>query len=429
MRNLRDERGNVLLLAAFSMSMLLSFLAMAVDVGNLFFTQRQLQTLADAAAMAGAQVANACSANCSGAITTAAQSALTEGSPSVSSRLFTNCANATGTGVLLTVNNGPCALAGDPNSGQSTYVEAVVSETVPTFFAKIFGVKTLNITARAEAGKPAPSNDSPIWATDVKLNGGKVGDAPGSYGGIYADSDAFCDSGGDSAAYKLNSSGSTSGNGYNNGVCGTVPTKVTAVPEPFSKLVEPAKPAASPTNATTYENNPSNPVILQPGAYTSLAFDGSNYTVQFAPGLYYFTGAVTGGTNVTFSGDGVTFFFAGNGSFTTNSNLNMNMTPPSAFQIAQDTTHALYNGCTSCADMSIWQSASDTILMKLDAGANMTMKGSIYVPSAEIRMDGPGTITTIADIVCDYLDLESGSNITISSGGASNGPKTVALVE
>ena len=54
MKILREERGNVLVLTVLCMSMLLSFMAMAIDVGNLYYTQRQLQTLADAAAMAGA---------------------------------------------------------------------------------------------------------------------------------------------------------------------------------------------------------------------------------------------------------------------------------------------------------------------------------------------------------------------------------------
>lgn len=429
MRTLKDECGNVLILTALSMSMLLSFLAMAVDVGNLFYTQRQLQTLADAAAMAGAQAASLCatnSPNC-GAVQTAAKSALAENlSATETSTLFTNCASASGTGLLLTVNNGPCALAGDPNSGQTTYVEAVVSKNVPTFFARIFGVKTLQVSARAEAGKAAPSGGSKVWASKVDLNGGKIADASGENGGVYADAYAFADGGNISAPYTLNSSGTITGNCYNNGTsCGSPPTRVTAEPEPFSDLnaKEPAKPANSTTNSTTVNGA----TTLQPGAYTDLSFNGSGYTVNFKPGLYYFTGAVQG-SDVTLSGKGVTFFFAGNGSFTTNSGEVWDLDPPSAADIAADTTNA-YNGCTSCADMSIWQSTSDSSLMTLDAGYAMSITGNIYAPSAEIRMNGNGSITTTMQIVCNQLTLDAGTLTIDSSNGVNNGPKTVALVE
>ena len=62
-----DERGSIAVLTALGLTMLMSFLALAIDVGNLYYTQRQLQTLADAAAMAGALEYDACSGtkNCS----------------------------------------------------------------------------------------------------------------------------------------------------------------------------------------------------------------------------------------------------------------------------------------------------------------------------------------------------------------------------
>ena len=49
-----NERGSITLLTALCLPMLLGALAIAIDIGYLYITQRQLQTLADAAAMAGA---------------------------------------------------------------------------------------------------------------------------------------------------------------------------------------------------------------------------------------------------------------------------------------------------------------------------------------------------------------------------------------
>ena len=433
MRMLRDEHGDILILTALCMTMLLSFMALAIDVGNLFFTQRQLQTLADSAAMAGALEAGYCGStpNCA-LLQKAATSALTEGTPSVTPSLFLQCAPASGAGILLTVNNGPCALgASDPNNGKANYVEVVVSKKTPTWFAGIFGHSTVNISARAEAGYALPSAapGNQVWANTVYLNGGSIADGPGNNGGVYANSDAFADSGNISAPYTLNSSGSITGNCYNNGTsCGPKPTSITAQPEPFSNLdsQEPSQPGASPTCCA----NPGGPTTLQPGTYTGLNFNGGNYTVNFAPGLYYFTGTLNGGSNITFSGSGVTIFFAGGGNIQTNSGTILDLSPPSAADIAANP--GAYNGCTSCATMSYWVSTGDTAPQILDAGLGTApFTGNIYDKNGQILMNSGSSITTQNQIVCNLLTLDSGASIVVDSNSSSalDGSPTVVLAE
>src|SRR5438045_5239496 len=51
---LSDETGQVLVIAALSMTVLLGFVGLATDVGVLFCTRRTTQSAADAAAVAGA---------------------------------------------------------------------------------------------------------------------------------------------------------------------------------------------------------------------------------------------------------------------------------------------------------------------------------------------------------------------------------------
>jgi hypothetical protein len=429
------------------MTMLLTFMAFAIDVGNLYYTQRQLQTLADAAAMAGALEISACGGTTSSSsctvMQTAATSALTEGgisSSNINTIKVQQCtAPATAsTGLSLTLNNGPCLLSGDPNSGLPNYVEVVVSEQIPAYFACFIGYSTFQASARAEAGLGTPAGgggNNRVWANTVYLNGGKIADGTGYAGGVYANSEAFADGGNISAPYSLNKLGNIQGNCYNNGPsCGPKPTLVTAEPNPFSNPAptEPLAPPTSSTNSGIYDYNAANPVTLQPGTYSGMNFNGSNYTVNFAPGLYYFTGALNGGTNVTFAGSGVTLFFAGSGSLTTNQTLNMTLTPPTAAQIAANPS--AYNNCTSCADMSIWQSSTDGSPMLLDSGLNLTMTGNIYAPDTTITMQAgsSGSITTTALIVANELNLVSGT-ITINSndggGGAANGAATISLAE
>ena len=54
LKSLRDDKGQVLVMTVFCMAVLLGMLGLAVDVGVLFHARRQMQSVADAAAMAGA---------------------------------------------------------------------------------------------------------------------------------------------------------------------------------------------------------------------------------------------------------------------------------------------------------------------------------------------------------------------------------------
>src|SRR2546423_15602482 len=51
----RGERGQMLLVAAISMAVLLGFTALAIDMGLFFENRRHLQNTADAAALAGVE--------------------------------------------------------------------------------------------------------------------------------------------------------------------------------------------------------------------------------------------------------------------------------------------------------------------------------------------------------------------------------------
>ena len=51
---LKEESGQVLVVAVLSMTALMGFMALATDVGMLFWNRRNMQIAADAAAIAGA---------------------------------------------------------------------------------------------------------------------------------------------------------------------------------------------------------------------------------------------------------------------------------------------------------------------------------------------------------------------------------------
>ena len=426
-----NERGSITLLTALCLPMLLGALAIAIDIGYLYITQRQLQTLADAAAMAGALEASSCStANC-GVIQTAATSAFTEdGRPAPT--VFLQCATASGTGVLLTINNGPCALgASDPNHLDANYVEAVVTEQVPTYFAGFRGFHTVQISARAEAGKSSPPgpclNILGTSGQTVTLNSGaSITDGTGSTCAFNVNSSGtpavMEDSGAtvDVGSYTVHGTVTDNGGSYT-----PAPTTGTATkPDPIAAeitagtITTPTQPAVS----STCCNPVSGATTLQPGYYSSgLNFNGSGYAVTLASGVYYFGGSmVVGGVNLT--GSNVTIYFA-NGSLTMNSASTMTLSAPST---------------GSTAGMLIWQAPADSSPMILDSSSSSSWGGAVYVPGAQLTLNGGSTAVGYGMIESQSLMMNSAISLSCASmpggvcpggSGSASGSATIALAE
>lgn len=132
----RLEHGQVLALVTISMVILIGFLALAVDVGMLWSERREMQTAADAAAVAAA-IALREGDN----VITAGRSAATHNS-------FTNGSS----NVSVTINNPPLAGA---YAGNASYVEAIVEQPQPTYFCER-SATTPSTSARApSAGRSA----------------------------------------------------------------------------------------------------------------------------------------------------------------------------------------------------------------------------------------------------------------------------------
>ena len=154
MRNLRqlaDESGQVIVIVALCMVVLIAFLGIAVDVGYLRYEKRRLQKAADAAALAGALEVRVCGTtpNCI-AMQTAASTALSEnGFNDVTVR--SGCTVPSTSAITLTLNNPVCLVSSDPNLTKTSYVEALVTETVQGYFSRILGFKGFQLSARAEA--------------------------------------------------------------------------------------------------------------------------------------------------------------------------------------------------------------------------------------------------------------------------------------
>ena len=161
-RSLRGESGSVLLIVAAAMVVLLAICAIAIDMANLYLARAQAQRAADAAALAGAKafITTGCTTGgCSpGGVQEAAGRQLAEAA-----------------GAQNFIAGNPASIQdGDVTfsypSAYEPQITVLARASVPTFFARVFGIANANVSAQAtaEAYNPAGGGKSPIAAACLK---------------------------------------------------------------------------------------------------------------------------------------------------------------------------------------------------------------------------------------------------------------------
>ncbi|MGA2558229.1 MAG: pilus assembly protein TadG-related protein [Terracidiphilus sp.] len=165
-QTLSDQRGQVLPWVAFMMVLFLGIGAFVLDIGHAYMSYRQLQAATDAAALAGARDIYS-----SAAVSTASNFAATTGGSNTYSTLQ-NVSMAPGwpkLECLTTVANMGILCEGP---GAANAIQVKEQAIVPTFFAQIFGIKQMTISAVATAtkGKPVPLNVALLIDTTLSMD-------------------------------------------------------------------------------------------------------------------------------------------------------------------------------------------------------------------------------------------------------------------
>jgi len=181
----RNQRGAVAIIVAFALTALVGMVAISVDAGYLYYAQRALQSSTDASALAAAQVIGT-GGSASGAVTTYsatgsntnANASLTNAAVTATFKCFTSV------GLACSTNQTPsCSVTSSNCAGTSgaNGVEVVQTAAVPTFFAKIFGISSVNISATASAiakgGTATPLNVAVIIDTTASMGSAPSGTA------------------------------------------------------------------------------------------------------------------------------------------------------------------------------------------------------------------------------------------------------------
>ena len=442
MKCLRDESGQVLVMTVFCMAVLLGCLGLAIDVGVLLRAQRNMQTAADAAAMAGAT------------------ELFYNGVTNVDARAYAaakaNGVDNTVSGNVVNVTLSPTLAGG---SACSSCVEVQLSTPNPTIFMKtmsqlVFGqnnYNSVNVSALAVAGAPSTTQTcmyvmDPTDADTLWIHGAGDINAPGC--AVYVNSNnsgALCVTGnaGKSTAAVINVVGGQDSKGNCKGDPGlpvntsagvqSLPALWSAIPsDPTSKCSSVTDLAGS---GGTLAGKISGPGYGNYACYTDSATGKKGAitpvnlnSAQLGPGNYVFE------TGVTVSGNTI----VGNGSGTTtatNGGATIIVTGSGAFDSSTATNFTVYAPADSNAvynAIAIYQPVSDTSAMMLQFGSSSSyFMGTVLAPGAPITLHDQGGAVNAATLVVGQIYVNGTVNLSsYSSYNQSTSPfRQVTLVE
>jgi Flp pilus assembly protein TadG len=364
-----SSSGQIYVLVAMAMAVLIGMAGLVVDVGLLYVDRRQMQTAADAAAVAGANALQGSSSVSAGYQTAATDAAKNNG--------FTN-----GVGnVAVSVSELSC-----PNASSEQCVQANVSQPVPVYLLRALGYTTMNVAAKAIAG--GVNSPACIYALDPTapkafLASGNA--TTTSACGILVDSS-------DSAALSGNGSGSVTASAI--GVSGGdslgnttwTPTPITGIapaPDPLASLAEPSVGSCDHTFYST-----SSSASLTHGTYCGgIKISGSG-TINFGPGLYVLAGGgmkVSG--NAILNGSGVTFYnTSGTGGYAP---IDMAGGGTATFSAPTSNAGGGIKGVLFFQDRTIAAGGSNTVT----GGSSSVFDGALYFPTSQLFYAGNSNLS------------------------------------
>ena len=350
-----------MLTAALVFSVLLSFVALAVDTGHLYWIKSKMQTAADAAAIAAALELSSGDA---GMLEAARADAALNG--------FTDGLN----GASVTTHHPPesGAFRGNPAA-----VEALVAQRVGTFFLGFAGLSSIPVSARA-VGSPG-SGGNCIYALDPSAAGALTlaGDLKANCGVAVSSTSPKALLASDGAC--LSSPSLAIAGGYSDhSRCSLAPHAPPGPPEkdPLQYLNPPAYP---PGHCDYVEWSGAGG--LDPGVYCGgIALTGN---AEFHPGIYVLLGGgLTARPGFTVEGHGVTFYnTAGPGHpyrpVTLDSASSLLLTAPEEGSLA---------GILFFEDRAMQSSQPNRIVLAGTGAGTEKIQGALYFPSTELVFSG-----------------------------------------
>ncbi|HYK99158.1 MAG TPA: Tad domain-containing protein [Candidatus Acidoferrales bacterium] len=427
----RSESGQMVVLAAIVMMVLLFFVGLAVDAGQLFIAKRSEQEAADSAAFAGAIVfykggsqppsAPTVTLAVTQARTVAALNGYTGGCALTTTGSCYDAASAT----TVTVNYPPVSGA---YSGNLNHIEVEITRQVRTSLVPAEALFN-PVRARGVAGAESynsgyslisldPNCDNNVFAVqpnmDIHLNGG----------GVLVNSCGADTTSGFTSTQDFTITGSPTGMDIVGGSIGdtfppaiTVNTGVPPLADPFAGYPKPPCCGGLPVNSTGYGGN-----TAFAGVWT-----GNLSGVSLCGGIYILQGGGMGGDigrdttpghidpNTGLPCDGKSFIFNTMSNYPATSG-------GSCSQIGQNGNHPITirpMTTGTWSGMQIYQDPRCAVDVQIGGNQTLDAGGTIYIPSATLHLNGnPATIDG-GQLIAYKLDIQNGNlNINYNAGNS-----------
>jgi len=416
------ESGQVAVLAAGAMLLIIGFAALTVDVGYLYATRRNMQTAADAAAIAGSNALEQACGTTAGCTCSSQAACPAAGADVAKLNGFTD-------GVTVGT---PTTSPTNPPSG--TFVQATVSRAVPTFFLRALGYNTVNVSATAIAGYapegPCMTSVDPTDQQTIDVSGGASVVTTCPIIDESSNSDGLNVSGGGTVSASSIALVASSWSGNGGGAVTPTPSTGTSIPpNPFSGLVPPS-PCSSSGGCTgacpsfsTLKVNSTPAGAISPGVYCGgINVSGNSTTLTLNPGTYILVNQsgnlVSSGAMV---GTGVTFYNTYSGA--------INNYRPIVFSGSSSTnlsapTSGAYSGVLFYQDTSAALPASKSNKQESVTGSSgATFTGALYFPNSPLVFSGGSTTNPENATLYAWTITVSGSaSLSNGSGGPGETP-------
>lgn len=351
------QRGNIPVATALLLPVLIGFAGLAGDSGNLYLVKRRMQTAADAGAV-------------SGALELQRQASVAEITAAAKQDATLNGFAAPGT----SVHTPPVAGA---NAARPGYVEVQLEHSVPTYFMGLFGIRAVDVSARAVAGA------QPDATCFLALNSKNVSDAMTVTGAGEINGEHCSMFVNGSAAGSLSASGAMTIRADSIGVQAPSVRQdggSAFLPQPLLNQAARKDPLASlkaPSGGAPQANGKLSGMgrhTLNPGVYPDGIELSGGLDVQFNPGIYILKGGFSVHGAVNLSGEGVSFYTQGPVSITGSGVLKLSA--PEAGPMA---------GILFYGDRD-----KVTGKNEITGGVSGDLAGTLYFPSSALHLLGSG---------------------------------------
>jgi Flp pilus assembly protein TadG len=392
------RRGMVAVLMAALLPVIVGTMALALDGGLLYLQRRQAQSVADAAALAGAYQ-------------------LYNGS---------NFSVAQTSAIAIGTANGYTIPAAQVTNPQSGYVAVSVTANSPRFFSGLWGSGTLSVTASAVArGTTAPYSTAALLVlassgTAVTLSG--TTQLTAVNGSIVVDSTssaAILSSGSPGPSIttpELDLSGKILYSGTNPNKATVTNTSQPNTPDPLASLSAPSSSGLTVQSSSAINLSGTTTRTLNPGVYTGgINLSGSS-SVTLNPGTYYING---GGINLSgssgISGDGVFIYNTGSGGINMSGTGNISLSPM---------TSGTYAGIT------VFQDRANTAAAAMSGGSNINNSGTFYFPASTLTLSGTSGVAVMgAQFIANKFTFSGSAGIQVNYDSSVAGTSAFGLVQ